>query len=36
MKQLPTIFPVPLYHHQGLKLVRELCKLRVDSHLIDT
>ncbi|ACB51787.1 hypothetical protein cce_2439 [Crocosphaera subtropica ATCC 51142] len=34
MKELPTIFPIPLYYHQGLRLVRELRKLRVDSHLI--
>ncbi|WP_107671028.1 TrkA family potassium uptake protein [Cyanothece sp. BG0011] len=34
MKQLPTLFPIPLYHHQGLRLVRELRKLRVESHLI--
>ncbi len=33
MKRLPTIFPVPLYHHQGLRLVRELRKLRVNSYL---
>lgn len=34
MKQLPAIFPLPLSYHQGLRLVRELCKLRVDCHVI--
>ncbi len=34
MNQLPTLFPILLYYHQGLRLVRELRKLRVDSHLI--
>ena len=34
MKRLPTRLSVPLYYHQGQKLVRELSKLRVESQLI--
>ena len=34
MNKLPTMFPVSLYYHQGVRLVRELRKVRVDSRLI--
>lgn len=34
MEQLPATLSVPLYHHQGLRLVRELHKLRVTAALI--
>ncbi len=34
MNNLPGTLSVPLYHHQGLRLVRELSKLRVTAELI--
>ncbi|MCL6434124.1 MAG: NAD-binding protein [Leptolyngbyaceae cyanobacterium HOT.MB2.61] len=34
MNQLPSILEVPLYKHQALRLVRELSKVQVSSHLV--
>ncbi|MEA5536715.1 potassium channel family protein [Crocosphaera sp. XPORK-15E] len=35
MKELPATLSVPMYNHQGERLVRELNKLRVEAKLIE-